>query len=385
MFPGKATMGRAYALAFILLTFAMSQQAFGQAKPFSADEILPDLPTAPTMIGDMRPEPVIPDSKLIAESVLVEMDRPRSASIGHLFSDSHPSNPNIKYTCCDQACDYLPSGLVSHPEVRASGYPPSGVQNQAGVQAVLSSADPLPNVRSAAYFQGGATGEQKLDQAPSQNRLMIQQTRPQPFVEEYSAAYAGSLPDRYVSLFGGMTVANDFDDSFMNAAVLTNTRGTFRDGWAVGAAIGRWIRPRTRFESEFTFRTNSGNRLVTMAGGGTVGTTMTGQTNAYSGMANLIMDQGQGDIRTYVGAGAGFCFVDADLAVGATQFLADESAFAYQGILGLAIKTSSFSEFFTEYRYFGTDDVTLANSTSGRTTPFRFTSHNIFFGLRLYR
>ena len=73
---------------------------------------------------------------------------------------------------------------------------------------------------------------------------------------------------------------------------------------------------------------------------------------------------------------------------------ADQSVFAYQLITGWSFRLTQRLEAFTEYRYFGTDNIHLdvANFNSGvmgnmasnyYDRRFRYLAHNLFVGFRV--
>jgi opacity protein-like surface antigen len=93
-------------------------------------------------------------------------------------------------------------------------------------------------------------------------------------------------------------------------------------------------------------------------------------------------------LTPYIGAGAGFAFIDASIqpvGVPATIDL-QTSSFAYQFIAGAAMPISQRAQLFAEYRFFGTGDFSLNAAAQGLgslAADGDLTTHNVFAGLRI--
>ncbi|HMP79635.1 MAG TPA: outer membrane beta-barrel protein, partial [Pirellulaceae bacterium] len=200
---------------------------------------------------------------------------------------------------------------------------------------------------------------------------------------------------RYFSLFGGWVEA---DSSRLKSPTVPGGPGgldlevEYNTGWLIGGAIGRRLNCNWRFELESAYRNHSFDQVVDGAGGAAP---VDGRINVYSGMANIYRDLfGQNACRRwqpYVGAGAGFAFVKADPSFGGGAWSVDDSAFAVQGIAGVTFCTSACTQFFAEYRVFGTDDLCVTTVAQPQTVPMPtdlfsdYLSHNFVFGIRFCR
>ncbi|WDI32943.1 P44/Msp2 family outer membrane protein [Hyphococcus flavus] len=214
-----------------------------------------------------------------------------------------------------------------------------------------------------------------------------------------AAAHAN---DYYVSLSGGVSLLGDsdnegaFDGDFTTGEGTTIPGGTvlpdgtdvgwetdFDTGYAVSGAIGKSYGA-FRGEIEIAYQTNDvGTHTgVTAAGialdGEDAGVLITGSPNLGVTVGDLVAD-GQGDLsnlfvmanvfydfdtggplKPYIGAGVGVGFVDVDYSPSATPIIQDDAtAFAYQGIAGLAYEVSPATDLFVAYRYRATTDVSV--------------------------
>ncbi len=209
--------------------------------------------------------------------------------------------------------------------------------------------------------------------------------------DDYGCGDCGCC-DRYLSVFGGWNHVLDYNGE--NEIVGAQLNGTFADGYALGAALGRQARcnRNLRSELEFTYRHNGGDEwTANLVGAAPVTQPWDGDVNVYSGMLNVGWDLGGrtlGRITPYVSGGLGFAFVNAELQTATTQYSVDESTFAYQAAGGLLFPMGPRADCFCEYRFFGTDDVSLqdvTNANVGYVGDFEYRSHNILFGIRFCR
>lgn len=200
----------------------------------------------------------------------------------------------------------------------------------------------------------------------------------------------------YLSVFGGWTDWSNLDGNLAfnigsgpvgTASLETQTN----DGYAVGAALGRYMNFNLRSELEFAYRNNSFANATLTSGFGSFASNLDGKINAFSGMYNLYYDFGSigsMGLQPYVGAGAGFAFINTDIRpTGIPVALTTESStFAYQGMAGVAFQLSNNIDLFTEYRIFGLDDfkATITGPGGGSAAlKFNGLNHNIFVGARL--
>lgn len=214
--------------------------------------------------------------------------------------------------------------------------------------------------------------------------------------------FGGGCGDRYISLFGGWV--NYYDTSFdFEVAGQFNGSGQLElvdnDGWAIGSAFGRRVGCNWRTEVEFAYRDNTLDSAQLSFTGGTaapvfVEEDIDGRIRMYTGMYNVYRDLGQqcGKLRPYVGGGVGVAFIDAEASTASLGGIAaalDESAFAWQAMIGASMQVSCRAEMFAEYRIVGTDDeeISIASGALGATASAEFEtmSNNVLFGIRINR
>ena len=181
---------------------------------------------------------------------------------------------------------------------------------------------------------------------------------------------------RYWSVYGGANYVHDY-----NGEIFPQTyNGTFRDGFMIGGAVGRYIKPNVRAEIDSTYRQNSGD---TWTGFGV--TPFDGRLQNYSLMFNLLREFGDGRIKRYAGGGVGAAYSDAEFNVAGTLYDISSGAFAYQAIAGISVMQQNGNEFFTEYRFYGNTAVDLTNVPAATVTDFVYLSHSVVFGIRMSR
>ncbi len=200
---------------------------------------------------------------------------------------------------------------------------------------------------------------------------------------------------RYFSFFGGWVEA---DSSRLKSPTVPGGPGgldlelEYNTGWLLGGAVGRRLNCNWRFELEGAYRHHSFDQVVNSLG---ASAPVDGNIKVYSGMANIYRDLGGRNAcrrwQPYVGAGAGFAFVEANPSFGGGVWNIDDSAFAAQGIAGITYCTSACSQLFFEYRVFGTDDLCVSTIAQPQTAPVQtdlftdYLSHNFVFGIRFCR
>lgn len=196
----------------------------------------------------------------------------------------------------------------------------------------------------------------------------------------------------YCSLMGGWNSINDYngDDSEFPIPPPTPAirRGTFNDGWTIGAAHGRRFNRAVRGELEFAFRSNTASEWFV---NGAPAGAWSGHFYSYSIMANLYHDFANCSVMgwtPYAGAGVGIAFLDGNFQTAALDLEIDDQEFAYQFMAGGSRSLTSSVDLFLEYRYFATTDFDLVNNTPVPPVEFgedAYEANNLFFGFRLYR
>ena len=198
---------------------------------------------------------------------------------------------------------------------------------------------------------------------------------------------------RYVSFFGGYTALENYD-GFVNFGTPMTREITFKDGYNLGAAIGRRWPNNFRSEMELVYRRNSadvynqgsfvGNDFVPTATFDAIN-----QFSSFSWMTNLLYDFNIRSNRTvpYIGLGCGLIWADGDIItpdLNRTDSINSEARWAYQLIGGISRQINCRLQGYVEYRYQGTSgfrvrDASMPNIDIGR---FALQSSNVLFGFR---
>lgn len=190
------------------------------------------------------------------------------------------------------------------------------------------------------------------------------------------------IPSWYFSLGGSV--------NFVDNTALTEQGGPtpgsgnmeFDEGYGLNASVG--YRPRytntiwdnLRMEFEFGVLDNDVDQIA-LSGNGVV--VPTGDVQVMRGMANLFVDFDLSkQVRPYIGGGLGLARVELENE--------EDTAFAYQGMLGISYIPESFpiSEFYTGYRYFSITDTQFTTPGSGSQVEFGYDSHVLDAGVRFY-
>lgn len=214
----------------------------------------------------------------------------------------------------------------------------------------------------------------------------------------------------YLSMFAGLSLIDNFQTSFTFDNGMAGFQGVQEtsfstlDGVAAGGAIGRYFYRQARVELEYTFRDNGigdlgintfDDDLMTpqpddvLVSSNVVGADGNMQSNSF--MLNIVGDlrpRTVGCLSGYLGAGIGVLYVDSDIATPTAIFDVDDSAIAFQGIVGVNFPTSDRVDLFTEYRYLGADSINVDRTDAMGTQSlgaFQFDSHSLVFGMRLLR
>ncbi len=204
---------------------------------------------------------------------------------------------------------------------------------------------------------------------------------------------------RYISLYGGWVRVDEYRgvivDPNPRPPIATDREVEFFEGWTAGIAAGRQFRNRLRGEVEFSYRNNQAENYwnaQTQNGViiGQVNSDLRGPLQLFTGMANLYRDfpgASLGILTPYVGGGIGFAIADGEFETPmGSEFFIDDTALAFQGIAGVTADLGNRAEFFTEYRYLGTDDLEFSDGGGPAVIgTFHYDSNNIVFGVRIKR
>ena len=142
---------------------------------------------------------------------------------------------------------------------------------------------------------------------------------------------------------------------------------------AVGHGYGNGVRT----ELEFGYREND---IDSISGGGSG----TGDVGTWSFMANALYDVNvDGPLKPYFGVGAGIARIDVSGATPSTGTSINDkdTAFAWQGMAGVAYAVSERVKLTLGYRYFSVPDADV-NNNAGTSFETDYASHDVMFGLR---
>ena len=190
----------------------------------------------------------------------------------------------------------------------------------------------------------------------------------------------------YLSVFGGGNWLDDTSFS-IGAPTVSNDYDTgFVFGGALGYDFGSLYGPvGVRLEGELSYRENDID-THSVGGAGLAGSS--GDTSAFAGMVNVLLDFDTGTSFTpYVGGGIGAANVDFDdHSTTATGIVMNDNdtRFAYQFIAGVGWEFSPSWVLDVQYRYFGVDNVKLTTTAAGGgvTSKIDYESHAVTGGLR---
>lgn len=132
----------------------------------------------------------------------------------------------------------------------------------------------------------------------------------------------------------------------------------FDEGYNLTGAVG-YDYGDLRSEIEITYRDNDLDSVTGLADA-------SGEVNSTAFMLNGYYDIPMGSVVTpYVGAGVGVAHVNAEdfTAGGASIADEDDTVFAYQAMAGVEMNVAPQVDLYTEYKYFGTDDVDLGGGS----------------------
>ncbi len=153
-----------------------------------------------------------------------------------------------------------------------------------------------------------------------------------------------------------------------NAGFDTGFAGLLGAGWAYGNGA--------RAEIELGLRRNDLDSLSgTTAGAGDI--------TGTSGMVNVYYDLNTGTAFTpYLGAGIGLARASLEASpIGASRIDDSDTAFAYQGIVGVGYRLNESATVFTDYRYMATTGLNLATA-AGTSVDADYDNHTLMVGFR---
>ncbi len=149
----------------------------------------------------------------------------------------------------------------------------------------------------------------------------------------------------------------------------------FEDDWSQHLGLGYAYQNGFRLEAELAHRDNDFQDLD-------------GSARAWAAMANLYYDFNRGGkFEPYVGVGVGGASIEAKGVAGPISFDDDDTVFAYQGMVGVAVGLTEQLDLDIGYRYFVAQDASFSGSIDVEgPEPFSFdgdyTHQAVTVGLR---
>lgn len=183
---------------------------------------------------------------------------------------------------------------------------------------------------------------------------------------------ASSPMSTYVSIFGGATFWNDFDNVW--TGFNEDYTVSFDTGFIAGGAIGvkDILMPGLRHEFEVSYMEATADGLETTLP--FVGQNPGGTTSSVNLLLNTWFDVDTGAAFTpYVGGGVGIGLVDSRVIVsngGGLQWDGDDTGFAFQAGGGVKWALSESVALDLSYRFRGVLDVNFAGGPSFASAPF---------------
>ena len=207
-----------------------------------------------------------------------------------------------------------------------------------------------------------------------------------------------------VSFIDNFQTSSTFDNGMAGFLGIQETSFSTLDGVAAGGAIGRYFYRQARVEFEYTFRDTGIGDMGSITFSDDLSTPQNNDTIVSSDVvgadgnmqSNSFMFNIVGDLRprtvgcpsAYLGGGLGVLYVDSDITTATESFNVDDSALAFQGIVGVNFPTRDRLDLFTEYRYLGSDSISvdrIEDTGNQSLGGFQFDSHNLVFGIRVLR
>ncbi len=193
-----------------------------------------------------------------------------------------------------------------------------------------------------------------------------------------SGSLTGAMAQMYLNVQGGATFVDSADSTITNGINGPDFRTRFDTGYNVSAALGFRFIPALRTEIEAGFRKNDFDEAAING----PSTSLGGDVMVWSGMLNVFFDfVNPTNFTPYIGGGAGWAWVDADLRGPAgASFDERDDVWAWQIGGGASMAINPQMALVLDYRYFVTDDPEF--TFNGTAVETEYTSHNVALGLR---
>lgn len=199
---------------------------------------------------------------------------------------------------------------------------------------------------------------------------------------------------KYISAFGGMADIDNFERSITDSTKKYIDGLNLHDGFAGGMAIGGLMIEHVRSEFEVTYRDNDfaafSHQEFNLSTGLLTASNhrpATGNVRTYSGMFNLLFDtcpRCPYSPSLYLGGGLGGLYADGKAVTSLDTFVVQNSSFAYQFIAGINYPIRKRVDLYSEYRFLGANNLHVSTASTDYG-DFKYDSHNIFFGIRLWK
>lgn len=189
----------------------------------------------------------------------------------------------------------------------------------------------------------------------------------------WEGGWAGDDTGWYVEARVGYSIPSDSDAD----SATTNQTLEIDPGFAGAGALGHDFDGFFRTEFEFAYRDGDIDSVSGLNG--------TGSLDVTTYMANFIAELESPDtaLTPFVGIGLGAATIDGDGArtIAGGVISEDDTAFAYQGIAGLAYAVNQNLAFTGSYSYVDVPEATLS-TTAGTSVDIDYAAHSLMVGLR---
>lgn len=184
------------------------------------------------------------------------------------------------------------------------------------------------------------------------------------------------MSDWYTELGAGAAFQSETDISQSGFQATSD----FDTGFIISGAVGKQFQS-LRGEGELLYLTNDFDS-ISIAGLGSA--PLDGDVSTFAGMVNVYYDFDTGTMwRPFVGAGLGYANVSVDASIiGIPLADDDDSVFAYQFKAGVAYQYNPTTDFLINYRFLGTDDLDLSDSTGLPFSVDGVENHSVQVGVR---
>ncbi len=193
-------------------------------------------------------------------------------------------------------------------------------------------------------------------------------------------AYNRDQTGIYVSGQGGVSFLMNADHDGAGAADFETEHDT---GWNAGGSVGVDFGS-IRSEFELNYRKNG---VDTLKAAGLNDGSPGGDISVFSFLFNLFYDfENRTEFTPYIGAGVGGAVVSLENVTDSTGTVAnvdaEETVFAFKGIIGGSLALTPRFDLTFDYSFFGTTDAELPNTATGGTIESEIRSHSVNSGLR---